>query len=204
MYINTMAAPLLMGGLMGLPARYLGWYGIGEKPIRLLKELFMPLLDALTPHFARVAERAPGRWRRDLWRVMGVVSVANAVLMVSLWFWGRTLIGLLSGARHECSIKVLVWLSPILLVSLVGGILGRCVLLACRRDAELNRIYWGAALTWLTLMGILAWALAPWLNHEQMLLGVAAVAVFNEVLMVGRLMRRSRWLMRDRSSGEGF
>ncbi len=176
---------------------YVGYYAAGDKIVRAIQGLQLPLSQAIFPHIGRLAAESKAAALRFTERVAKLVGVVTFALSVGLFFGAPYVAGIVLGPGFEASVPVVQILSFLPFIIGLSNIFGVQVMVNFGMKKTLTKI--------LAIAGFinvfLALILVLPLRHIGVSVAVLLTETFVTVTMYLALHRRGLNVLR-RSTAE--
>ncbi len=131
-----------------------GYYAAGEKLVRSLTYLFLPLFQALYPYVSRKAADSPEAVTSLLKKLILLVAGVASIIFIGIFAFSPDIASIVLGDRFHDSVVIIQILSPLLVVIPIAYVLFNLAMLSFGLDRYYSRIYLFGAFFNLTLIGV--------------------------------------------------
>ena len=163
-----------------------GYYAAGDKIVRAIQGLQLPLSQAIFPHIGRLAAASRAAALQFTAKVARMVFVVTFVLSVGLLLGAPLICRVVLGTASEVSVLVMRLLSPLPFVIGLSNIFGVQIMVNFGLKKTLTRILGAAGV----LNTILAFALVVPFYHGGICVAVLATEIFVTATMYVRLRKK--------------
>lgn len=164
-----------------------GYYAAGEKLVRSLTYLFLPLFQALYPYVSRRAADSPDAVAGLLKKLLLIVAGITSLIFVAVFAFSPDIASIVLGDRFHASVDIIKILSPLLVVIPIAYVLFNLAMLSFGLDRYYSRIYLFGAFFNLTLIGVFL-VIMKWGAT-----GVAVANLSNEIVITVIAVFILRW-----------
>ena len=119
----------------------IGYFSAGEKIIDLASRAFSPILVAVFPHIAKIAEVAKDIALEKLRKIFVMVMLSSLVVFAGMFIFSDPIVRIVLGPKFDNSITIVRILSPLVFVVPLAYIFANLGLLPFGLDRYFARIY---------------------------------------------------------------
>lgn len=172
--IYTTAIPLILGILTNY--RVVGYYSAGEKIIRALEQMLMPVSQAIYPHISKMASDSIAMTMNFIKKLVILTGALTFILSLSIMFFARPIVEIVLGTQFQGTVSVIRILSLLIFVKGVGHIFLIQTMLNFGDDQVVFKIVFSAAVACI----LSSFVLMPVFLEK----GAAVSALLPEVIML--------------------
>ncbi|MDD3905689.1 MAG: flippase [Candidatus Omnitrophica bacterium] len=133
-----------------------GYFSAGEKIISLTYRAFNPILVAVYPYMAKIADNAKDIAIGKLRKLFAVVMLLSFAVFAGIFIFSGAIVAIVLGSKFEPSVMIVRILSPLAFIVPVAYIFANLALLPFKLDRYFARIYiFGGALNIALLLTLL-------------------------------------------------
>jgi PST family polysaccharide transporter len=118
-----------------------GYFSAGEKIINLASRAFNPILVAVYPHIAKIADAAKDMAVKKLRKIFVMVMLLSFAVFTGIFIFSGPIVGIVLGPKFEPSMTIVRILSPLAFVVPVAYIFANLGLLPFSLDRYFAKIY---------------------------------------------------------------
>jgi len=118
-----------------------GYFSAGEKIINLASRAFNPILVAVYPHIAKIADAAKDMAVKKLKKIFVMVMLLSFAVFTGIFIFSGPIVGIVLGPKFEPSMTIVRILSPLAFVVPVAYIFANLGLLPFSLDRYFAKIY---------------------------------------------------------------
>ncbi len=174
-----------------------GYYAAGDKIVRAIQGLQLPLSQAIFPHIGRLATVSCDVALQFVAKIAKIVCVVTFMLSVGLFFGASSLSDIILGPDFKASVLVIRLLSPLPFVIGLSNIFGTQIMVNFGLKRTLTKVLVTAGI----FNAILAFALVVPLRHVGICIAVLTTEVFVTVTMYICLRKKGLDVFSRRSLG---
>lgn len=142
--IYTVGIPVILGMLTGY--KIVAYYSAGEKIIRAIEQLLMPLSQSIYPYISKLASNSVTATIQFVKKFVLLVGGGTMILSLSIMLFSKPIVDIVLGNQFQGSIAVMRILSLLIFIKSIGHIFLIQTMLNFGDDRAVFRIVFSAAL----------------------------------------------------------